>query len=156
MGHGNGILYFLTLFYLINVVSSQCIDCSEYGHCVVTDSDGICTECVCPTAFSGECCEGDAPPTTCDSNPCGSDSDKHFQCDNLAHGLYLCSCEEGWTGSDCDQAIDPCNPNPCQNSGTCTASGTDFYCSCISEYTGQICESELIMSTLELYMIFQL
>ena len=148
MAYSNIISYIFLILFLIDFVSSQCADCTDYGNCVETAEDGTCAECVCPTGFTGDCCEGDAPPTTCDSNPCGSDSDKHFQCDNLAHGLYLCSCEAGWTGSDCDEEIDPCDPNPCQNSGTCSKSGSSYSCSCSSKYTGDICESELLTEIL--------
>ena len=144
MGHGNGVLYFLVISCLIDFISSQCADCSDYGYCLETAEDGTCAECICPTGFSGDCCETDAPSTACSSNPCGSDSDQHFQCDNLAHGLYICSCKAGWTGSDCDQAIDPCDPNPCQNSGTCSVNNSTFSCSCDSSYTGQICECKVL------------
>ena len=143
------IIYFLLIFCFIDCVLSDCVDCSDYGHCVETTVNDTCAQCVCPTGFQGECCEIDAPPTTCDNNPCGSDENRHFKCDNLAHGLYLCSCESGWEGDDCDQQIDPCNPNPCQNSGSCNPTGDGgFTCNCISDYTGQICESEFLTKKL--------
>ena len=136
------ILIFLFLNFIL--ISSECLDCSDYGHCVETTVNDTCAQCVCPTGFGGECCEIDAPPTTCDNNPCGSDYSRHFKCDNLAHGLYLCACEAGWTGDNCDQQIDPCNPNPCQNSGNCYNNYGSFGCNCIPEYTGDICESKFL------------
>lgn len=36
---------------------------------------------------------------------------------------------------------DPCMPNPCQNNGLCTASGTSYTCACLAGYTGQRCET---------------
>ena len=41
--------------------------------------------------------------------------------DNTAS--YICVCEAGWTGANCDQNITDCDPNPCQNGATCNVSG---------------------------------
>jgi len=35
----------------------------------------------------------------------------------------------------------PCLPNPCQNNGLCTPSGTSYVCACLTGYTGQRCET---------------
>ena len=35
---------------------------------------------------------------------------------------YTCTCEEGWTGTNCDVNINDCFPNPCRNGGTCNVS----------------------------------
>ncbi len=35
---------------------------------------------------------------------------------------------------------DPCDPNPCQNGGTCTASDGRAACSCTTRYTGESCQ----------------
>lgn len=35
---------------------------------------------------------------------------------------------------------DPCNPNPCQNSGTCTASGSSYTCNCQPGWSGTNCD----------------
>ena len=40
--------------------------------------------------------------------------------DNVAS--YTCVCEAGWTGANCDQNINDCDPNPCQNGATCDVS----------------------------------
>ena len=41
--------------------------------------------------------------------------------------------------------VDPCDPNPCLNDGTCTVVGeaptSDFTCSCPADFTGDICET---------------
>ena len=40
--------------------------------------------------------------------------------------------------------VDPCDPNPCLNNGTCTQVGqaptSNFTCSCTADFTGDICE----------------
>ena len=33
----------------------------------------------------------------------------------------------------------PCSPNPCQNGGTCTVTGSTFECACVSGFTGNTC-----------------
>ena len=38
-------------------------------------------------------------------------------------------------------AVDPCNPNPCREGGTCRAEGHSFECSCSSGYCGGMCET---------------
>lgn len=42
-----------------------------------------------------------------------------------------------------------CVPNPCKNSGTCSADGDDFSCSCIPDYTGDTCETGKSFRVLE-------
>ena len=42
-------------------------------------------------------------------------------------------------------ANNPCAPNPCQNGGSCTATGflpTDFQCACPAGVSGQLCEEQ--------------
>ena len=36
-----------------------------------------------------------------------------------------------------------CNPNPCQNGGTCNQQGQAYTCSCPSGYTGTNCETDI-------------
>ncbi len=50
-----------------------------------------------------------------------------------------CECDAGYTGDPCVD-IDECNPNPCQNGGTCTDGINEYTCECIEGYTGNSCE----------------
>lgn len=36
--------------------------------------------------------------------------------------------------------VDPCEPNPCQNGGSCAASGSSHTCTCTGGFTGTNCE----------------
>ncbi len=44
-------------------------------------------------------------------------------------------------------AYTPCQPNPCQNGGTCVSQGATFYCQCPSMYIGRCCETRLTTTT---------
>ena len=45
--------------------------------------------------------------------------------DNVAS--YTCVCEAGLTGANCDQNINDCDPNSCQNGATCNVSTHILY-----------------------------
>ncbi|XP_060571587.1 uncharacterized protein LOC132729785 [Ruditapes philippinarum] len=75
---------------------------------------------------------------------------------NLRHivviGIYVCLClkstdgrhirETGLKSTDGrhKRETGPCNPNPCQNGGTCTVDGTDYTCNCTRHFVGRDCE----------------
>ncbi|XP_019626561.1 PREDICTED: fibropellin-1-like [Branchiostoma belcheri] len=69
----------------------------------------------------------------CASSPCA-----HGTCtDSVAS--YTCSCENGWTGNNCDQNIDDCLSSPCAH-GTCTDGVASYTCSCENGWEGQNCD----------------
>ena len=43
-------------------------------------------------------------------------------------------------GNNCDVNADDCNPNPCQNGGTCTDDVGGYICTCQPGFTGTDCE----------------
>jgi len=55
-----------------------------------------------------------------------------------------CQASGAWTGTapTCVAQTSPCTPNPCQNGGTCTVTGTTTYsCACADGYTGTNCQT---------------
>jgi hypothetical protein len=75
---------------------------------------------------------------------------------------YLCQCSYPYTGSNCEgvipppqplcacvlcpcpspvlTAVNPCLPNPCQNSGGCAVVFNSARCYCPSSFTGYYCQ----------------
>ncbi|XP_078610807.1 uncharacterized protein LOC144881533 [Branchiostoma floridae x Branchiostoma japonicum] len=70
--------------------------------------------------------------TTCARSPCA-----HGTCTDDG-GNYTCSCENGWTGHDCDQDIDECASSPCSQ-GSCTDDVGSYTCKCEIGWTGHDC-----------------
>ncbi len=52
---------------------------------------------------------------------------------------FDCVCASGFTGVACDINIEYCDPNPCQNGGSCTNGILGFNCSCKANYFGETC-----------------
>ena len=60
---------------------------------------------------------------------------------------YTCDCEAGYNGTNCEEDINECDPDPCQNSAVCSESGTNasvllgvYHCECPAGHSGTNCE----------------
>jgi len=54
---------------------------------------------------------------------------------------YSCSCEEGFSGRNCEVEADLCQViRPCQNGGTCVGTYNAYKCNCPMGFAGQNCE----------------
>jgi Notch-like protein len=64
------------------------------------------------------------------------------------YGGYCCEIRELFSRKKSDFfhryfttiGMDPCSPNPCQNNGVCTASGSSYVCTCLNGFSGQFCQ----------------
>ncbi|XP_048590010.1 uncharacterized protein LOC5502460 isoform X2 [Nematostella vectensis] len=54
-------------------------------------------------------------------------------------GSYKCECALGFDGTNCEQDIDDCDPNPCRE-GTCVDLVNGFTCDCGAVATGLTCQ----------------
>ncbi len=56
-------------------------------------------------------------------------------------GLYSCSCNCGWTGTNCNSQINQCVNTPCLNGGLCqNVAPCGFQCICPVGYSGSKCD----------------
>ena len=55
-----------------------------------------------------------------------------------------CECLPGYmaNGNNCVK-IDECDPDPCQNGGTCTDLVNAFSCACVPGYTDDMCATNI-------------
>ncbi|KAE8583490.1 hypothetical protein XENTR_v10020541 [Xenopus tropicalis] len=146
-------------------VSSPCLN---GGTCQETASGFTCLCPAEPLAFTGttcgdlyDACAIDRCPSThsCQSTPghphfqcvcqpglnCTNECQRNscpfqnFQC-TVGEDSFMCKCQSGYGGVDCNFEVSPCFQNPCQNNATCLAEGDSFRCVCEPGFTGQECE----------------
>ena len=64
--------------------------------------------------------------------------------DQTNFNLFVCMCQEGFTGGLCETQISPCASTPCLNEATCReGDGEEFECLCAPGYTGSLCQDEI-------------
>ncbi len=56
--------------------------------------------------------------------------------------MFLCDCELGYTGADCETNIDDCVNRNCSGNRVCVDGVNSFSCECVSGYTGETCSVE--------------
>jgi hypothetical protein len=54
--------------------------------------------------------------------------------------VYVCTCDDGFTGRECDINIDDCEGINCSGNGICIDGVGSFQCECDSGYSGVLCE----------------
>ncbi|KAI0235484.1 hypothetical protein LSAT2_013992 [Lamellibrachia satsuma] len=58
----------------------------------------------------------------------------------LLDGIFSCICEDGYTGTKCENEIDECESNPCQKGGSCLDLIASYKCNCPADITGENCQ----------------
>uniref|UniRef100_H0X4K5 Protein crumbs homolog 1 n=1 Tax=Otolemur garnettii TaxID=30611 RepID=H0X4K5_OTOGA len=122
--------------------------------------------CHCWPGYTGAQCETDI--NECNSNPCQSagecvelSSEKHYgQVVGLPSSFsypeasgYVCVCQPGFAGIHCEEDINECSLNPCQNGGTCENLPGNYTCHCPFDnlsrtfYGGRNCSDVLLGCT---------
>ncbi|XP_058419853.1 neurocan core protein isoform X1 [Diceros bicornis minor] len=79
----------------------------------------------------------EAPSDPCENNPC-----LHGGTCKANDTMYGCSCDQGFTGENCEIDIDDCVSSPCENGGTCIDEVNTFVCLCLPSYGGSLCEKD--------------
>uniref|UniRef100_A0A8C1XCF2 Delta-like protein n=1 Tax=Cyprinus carpio TaxID=7962 RepID=A0A8C1XCF2_CYPCA len=118
-----------------------CDKCIPHPGCV----HGTCTEpwqCLCDTNWGGQLCDKDL-------NYCGTHQPclNGGTCSNTGPDKYQCSCEDGYSGVNCERAEHACLSNPCANGGTCKETSQGYECQCcLNGWTGQNCDINIFLS----------
>ena len=127
-------------------------NCSQNNGCEPNpcQNDAVCTnnvyfECFCNARWMDEQCEAII-------DYCASVMPIHGPCDENTgaihcideSSMYSCTCAAGFTGYNCSEDIDECDPNPCHNGAVCTnLLHGSFECSCNIGWTGQLCDLDI-------------
>ncbi|XP_069011646.1 hyaluronan-binding protein 2 [Embiotoca jacksoni] len=91
--------------------------------------------CFCPEPYIGKRCQ--KVRNICENVKCG-----HGDCvmSLNKHPFYECKCKPPYQGPDCKRLpSSPCEPNPCQNGGSCLKGKRRYRCACPDGYTGRFC-----------------
>jgi hypothetical protein len=56
---------------------------------------------------------------------------------------FVCLCEPGFRGDDCEINFDDCVPDPCQNGGTCIDGNDSSRCECVDGWDGATCQHDV-------------
>ena len=78
------------------------------------------------------------------ADPCDECAINSF-CKPQLDGSVYCVCPIGYNGTNCDNYIGMCMPNPCMNDGECEEDiPGNFTCSCPTPLSGRLCEVDTI------------
>ncbi|ELU03755.1 hypothetical protein CAPTEDRAFT_101809 [Capitella teleta] len=112
-----------------------CDQCIPYPGC----KHGFCKDspwqCECHLNWGGILCDQDL-------NYCGRHSPckNGGLCRNKAPNEYICECQLGFSGTNCDIVDDGCASDPCQNGATCALEKGRYVCACAEGWTGRQCD----------------
>ncbi|XP_059901037.1 cubilin [Gadus macrocephalus] len=124
-----------------NICATNNGGCFPLASCSSIPGSGL-PLCTCPSGYVGNGYGPSGCTQTSDvcqtNNPC-----VNGQCAATTTGPgYACTCSPGWAGATCDQNVDECAGNPCQNGGTCTDGLNGFTCTCTALWTGPLCQTQ--------------
>ncbi|XP_076313975.1 cell polarity complex component crumbs [Tachypleus tridentatus] len=136
----------------LNINDCLSSPCQHGGQCEDLVKDTLCH---CYSGFEGKNCEKDIPE--CLASPCNNNgeclekSNMSLYENNFMNlfpffsyetaGGYLCVCNPGFTGTNCEVNIDDCASHSCVN-GTCLDGVNMYTCLCFPGFSGKYCEIE--------------
>ncbi|XP_065195037.1 uncharacterized protein LOC135826351 [Sycon ciliatum] len=91
------------------------------------------------------CLDGTNPVCADAFDPCKTEGECAFNTDTRS---YMCQCQPGRTGQYCENEIDECASEPCQNGGRCIDAFNNFTCDCSVGYEGDVCQQRWLTQDL--------
>ncbi|XP_034070204.1 hyaluronan-binding protein 2-like [Gymnodraco acuticeps] len=109
--------------------------CNNAGSCQsISDTE---FKCYCPEPYIGNRCQ--KVRNVCENVRCGRGGNCVLNVKN--HPYYECKCRPPYHGTNCNLLPSSvCEPNPCQNGGSCRKGNRRLRCFCPDGYTGRFCE----------------
>nr|AAP05764.1 notch-like transmembrane receptor LIN-12 [Caenorhabditis remanei] len=106
--------------------------CQNGGYC-----EKALSRCHCPPGYRGSTCE--ITPESEAEDPCSSNPCIHGSCSSFAGG-FQCLCDDGFSGSYCQDGRNHCVENKCEAGSKCINDVSSYFCDCPPGRTGQFCE----------------
>ncbi|KAK1802243.1 hypothetical protein P4O66_021907, partial [Electrophorus voltai] len=119
--------------------------CHNGGTCVT----GVGEEpflCICAEGFAGDTCNT-MENGPCSPNPCKNDGECEVIMNSRRGDVfngYICKCQPGFEGMQCQINVNDCANQPCKNRGICRDLDGDYTCQCPSPYVGKQCHLSCI------------
>ena len=108
--------------------------CENGGTCSI-DPYTMMPVCSCPDGYIGKYCESE--PLKVFADPCAAGPCQNGDC--IISGVeFECVCDKGWIGTLCE--INPCDPSPCENGGSCNVIDGQPVCDCRGSFDGAFCQ----------------
>jgi len=107
---------------------------NDYKNAQCTNTDGS-FKCACRDGFVGD---GIGADGCTDIDECGSAPCENGECMDDGPLSYACTCDEGWTDTNCDADVNECltGAHDCHVDGKCVNVPGAYYCRCVSGFTG--------------------
>jgi hypothetical protein len=109
--------------------------CLNEGSCINRPPSGF--ECKCAGKYYGDACQHTnlcynytncQNGGICDVNM--ATNQPYCKCNDLFMGQYCTQCKNGYVGSNCNQRLNACTPNPCINGMCLLDSSISYKCVC--------------------------
>ncbi|CAK8682412.1 unnamed protein product [Clavelina lepadiformis] len=75
------------------------------------------------------------PIVSCEEEPCLNEG----ECLQVDENEIYCMCKDGFEGDYCQNNVDDCGSNPCENGATCIDGVNKWSCQCVEGYIGETC-----------------
>ncbi|XP_030640189.1 protein crumbs homolog 1 [Chanos chanos] len=114
--------------------------CHDNATCQLTNAYSQELACHCTLDESGHICQSQVQ--LCAKRHCGEE----VWCKPLLEPSepgYVCVCRPGYKGALCEEEVDHCTPNPCQNGALCRSQDDGPTCFCVPGFQGARCDIEV-------------